>query len=77
MKLSSSFDYFSNVIIHGKSCLSAACSKKAKICNELVYFLFICGLVNDAVSISDYAVSNDLMTATTEFERIWKAAFMA
>jgi hypothetical protein len=34
----------------------------------MLQFLFICGLVTDAVNISDYAVSGHLITVTNEFK---------
>jgi hypothetical protein len=36
------------------------------------FYLFICGLLNDAVSSSDFLPSND-----NELERIWKEAAVA
>jgi hypothetical protein len=60
-------DFFSNVIYEG-TVLSAYPKKVQMICNEMVHLLFTCGLVNDAVNISDYAVSGDLITANNEFK---------
>jgi hypothetical protein len=37
-------------------------------------YLFICGLFNDAVSNSDYIVSDDRVV--NELDRIWKEAVM-
>jgi hypothetical protein len=35
---------------------------------------FICGLFNDAFSISDYASSNERMIVNNELEMMWKEA---
>jgi hypothetical protein len=51
-----------------------------KLCRDLifffcVYYLFICGLFNHAVSSSECIASNQMMI--NELERIWKESVVA
>jgi hypothetical protein len=44
---------------------------------EYTFLIFICGLFNDAVSISNYMTSNDRIIMINEFEKIWREAVVA
>jgi hypothetical protein len=42
--------------------------------NKCIKTLFFCGLLYDAVSISDYIAANDTMISVINWRKIWKAA---